>query len=334
MKSFTILFVLYFSCCSLYGQNIKFFHEDGTIKRIGETSDKLSSDGWYLGEWKDFANNGNLNAYGTYLYKDGKYKIFDYKGSLILQSQYITSRGEDVVFNDKFFNSDGTLLSEGESVNGFSEGKHIYYFPDGSVSRKISFKRGIYHGEFIFFNLDGSISSTGFYRSGKKYGFSQEFYEDGLLKEEGNYVLDTKDGLWKRYNLKGEKSLEIVYNMGEVMKYPCRPEFCPYVQKYYTSPTYPMRALRDEGEGCVMVEFTLSEKGIPLDARVLWSKSNSKRTKYLPDDIFDKPALESVKTYRYRPQHIDGIPTAVENVQSIIVFRIEGIDSMPQECKS
>ena len=217
MKSFTILFVLYFSCCSLYGQNIKFFHEDGTIKRIGETSDKLSSDGWYLGEWKDFANNGNLTAYGTYLYKDGKYKIFDYKGSLILQSQYITSRGEDVVFNDKFFNSDGTLLSEGESVNGFSEGKHIYYFPDGSVSKKISFKRGIYDGEFIFFNLDGSISSTGFYQLGKPYGFWVSYYEDGSLYSEFNYVLGKVDGQAKTYHRNGEICSNNQYLMGNLV---------------------------------------------------------------------------------------------------------------------
>ena len=33
---------------SLIGENIKFFHDDGTLMRIGETSKELNPDGWLV----------------------------------------------------------------------------------------------------------------------------------------------------------------------------------------------------------------------------------------------------------------------------------------------
>ena len=353
MKNSLIALLISFLSLSIWSESFKTFYENGNIKNEGITKEEPNSDGWYPGTM--LSNSNNTISQEQYLYKNGWYKFYDYYGKeLKREGRGIKGLSQgvwkfykeghlysEVTYKDdvknglfKTYYENGKLRSKGINKEEKLDGLFEIYFETGNLAIQASFKDGAEEGIASSYYKNGNERSRINYRQGKKYGFSQEFYEDGLLQKEGNYVLNTKDGLWKRYNLEGEKSLETIYNMGEVKEYPCRPEFCPIVNLSFTSPTYPMRAVRDEGEGCVMVEFTLSEKGIPLDERVLWSKSNSKRTKYLPDDIFDKPALESVRTYRYRPQHIDGIPTAVENVKSIIVFRLEDIDSMPQECKS
>jgi rhamnose utilization protein RhaD (predicted bifunctional aldolase and dehydrogenase) len=86
----------------------------------------------------------------------------------------------------------------------------------------------------------------------------------------------------------------------------------------------------------VMMEFTLSKEGNPVEEKILWSKASSKKTKYLKDNIFNERALESLRTYKYRPKHIDGQAVEVPNLKNFAVFKIDApgksMDYNPEGC--
>ena len=75
---------------------------------------------------------------------------------------------------------------------------------------------------------------------------------------------------------------------------------------------YPRAALRREIEGYVKVQLTVGETGNVIDAFVLEAS---------PPNRFEKNALKFVRTLRYEPLQINGVPRKVERV--IVPVRYE-----------
>ena len=75
---------------------------------------------------------------------------------------------------------------------------------------------------------------------------------------------------------------------------------------------YPRAALRREIEGYVKVQLTVGENGDVIDAFVLEAS---------PPNRFEKNALKFVRTLRYEPLQINGVPHKVEKV--IVPVRYE-----------
>ncbi len=75
---------------------------------------------------------------------------------------------------------------------------------------------------------------------------------------------------------------------------------------------YPRAALRREIEGYVKVQLTVGETGDVIDAFVLEAS---------PPNRFEKNALKFVRTLRYKPLQINGVPRKVERV--IVPVRYE-----------
>ena len=75
---------------------------------------------------------------------------------------------------------------------------------------------------------------------------------------------------------------------------------------------YPRAALRREIEGYVKVQLTVGETGSVIDAFVLEAS---------PPNRFEKNALKFVRTLRYEPLQVNGVPCKVERV--IVPVRYE-----------
>jgi antitoxin component YwqK of YwqJK toxin-antitoxin module len=339
-----------------WSESFETFNEDGFLMNSGITGKTPNGDGWYSGVMKTFNRAGRASK-EQYLYKDGWYKFYGKYGKFLTRegravkgltqgiwkfyregNLYSEITYKDDIKNGPFktYYENGKLRSEGSNKDAKLNGYFENYHENGKLAIKATFKDGLEEGVALSFYKNGNTRNKLTYRQGKKYGFSQEFYEEGLLAREGDYVLDAKDGVWKTHNREEEVSLETLFNMGEVVEYPCRSEFCPYVLLSFKGPIYPKKAFGKQAEGCVMMEFTLSKEGNPVEEKILWSKASSKKTKYLKDNIFNERALESLRTYKYRPKHIDGQAVEVPNLKNFAVFKIDApgksMDYNPEGC--
>jgi periplasmic protein TonB len=86
-------------------------------------------------------------------------------------------------------------------------------------------------------------------------------------------------------------------------------EYMPIVQ---VAPMYPRRAEDLRLEGFVLLEFTVTRDGLVRDPRILESSN----------PIFDRPAIDAVLRFRYRPRVIDGEPLEVPGVRFRITFQM------------
>ena len=63
-----------------------------------------------------------------------------------------------------------------------------------------------------------------------------------------------------------------------------------------------------------MLQFTVKQDGTVKNPEVLWS---------VPSGIFNKSAIRSALNYKYIPQVKDGLALEVENVKTIIFYKIQ-----------
>lgn len=78
-------------------------------------------------------------------------------------------------------------------------------------------------------------------------------------------------------------------------------------------PIYPRSALRRRQGGYVALQFTVNEKGKPVDIQVLDSNA---------DRSLQKAAVEAVEKWLYRPAKKDGKTVRTEGVRTQLIFRL------------
>ncbi len=79
----------------------------------------------------------------------------------------------------------------------------------------------------------------------------------------------------------------------------------------YVAPAYPAEARARNTAGWVLVEFTVSEEGIPEKIQVVDSE---------PDDLFDQAAIDATNQLVYVPKIKNGRLVAVSGVQYRFIF--------------
>lgn len=79
------------------------------------------------------------------------------------------------------------------------------------------------------------------------------------------------------------------------------------------SPEYPHQAAAAGVDGVALITFTVGENGRVRDAEVVFSA---------PHPVFGEAALRAVRSWRYQPKLVDGVPTAHEGVQTTLDFRM------------
>ena len=77
--------------------------------------------------------------------------------------------------------------------------------------------------------------------------------------------------------------------------------------------TYPRAAQRREIEGKVVLQLTVGVTGEVVDAFVVEAS---------PPNRFEKNALKYVRTWKYNPYSVNGVPTQVEKVAVTVTYRL------------
>ena len=85
-----------------------------------------------------------------------------------------------------------------------------------------------------------------------------------------------------------------------------------YIPIKQVPPIYPKNLLRKGVEGCAMLKFTVNEKGKTENIEVEWSTNAE----------FNKSAIESAKKYEYSPPLMAGVPSSVDGVRTIVVYKL------------
>jgi TonB family protein len=202
-------------------------------------------------------------------------------------------------------------------------GADMMYFAHDKAGEK-SLKAGY---EILRSKLGDDHEKTGFaaYNLGK-YELSLEHYEAAkpyLLIALKSYEkpdappskggLSTHAFLVRVYEELGESELASQHSLaiGRMTPFESTQSYFPIYKK---NPIYPKSALRQGKEGYVVVEFTVDEKGFVRDPHVIAIEGGQ---------VFEQPALDAVKTFRYAPRFIDGQPVAVEGVQNKLYFSMK-----------
>ena len=90
-------------------------------------------------------------------------------------------------------------------------------------------------------------------------------------------------------------------------------EFIPLLR---IEPQYPAAARTQRKQGYVIVEFSLSEEGDVVDARVILAK---------PTGLFTTSALEAVRRWKFEPQLVDGKPSRREGLRVRLDYKLRGL---------
>ncbi|MEM6707181.1 MAG: energy transducer TonB [Pseudomonadota bacterium] len=80
-----------------------------------------------------------------------------------------------------------------------------------------------------------------------------------------------------------------------------------------SGPVYPVDAKAQGIEGEVEVRYRVTVDGRVVNARIVRAQ---------PEGLFDSAALAAVRSFRYRPRQIEGKAVAVDDVSSVVRFRL------------
>ena len=222
----------------------KYFYKDD--KKHGKfynyhRNGKVSTEGWFIdgvrtGDWtfynklgnvtdKEYYNKGNTRKYTEDYDVHGKLESRTYfNEQLTTQIDYYNPEGEiyESLIYDKNGNVDykrtnflGHKTHEGSTKNGALNGDFTWYFPNGKVKSKTTFKNDNRHGEYVRYHLNGKIAQKVNYVNGEFEGKCTWFYPNGKKETEINYQKGNRHGEAIWYYENGEISQKTIYEYGE-----------------------------------------------------------------------------------------------------------------------
>lgn len=103
----------------------------------------------------------------------------------------------------------------------------------------------------------------------------------------------------------------------EAQRFQLNPPMRDLEPLYVVQPTYPFKAVMQEIEGYVIVQFGVRDNGTVVNPSVIASA---------PGSLFNEAALSAINEFRFRPRQIDGVPVAVPVVQLKFVFKLNAGD--------
>lgn len=342
----------------------KYYFKKGNLKSEGILEDGLKN-----GDWTFYHPNGSISTKGSY--NAGKRfsfsKSYSDDGILLSEGNYVLGK-KDGDWNYYFLNGNkrGSL-----SYNmGVRVGPVSINYPDGSIECKAVYLDDSLEGVIKNFYQNGKLRGEAFFKKGKVSGEAGLFNQDGKLSMYAKYENGLVKGIrlakgeqkisdnfinCMSRNKDGELSRTALNKKGDIINlttHPLRkvfPQFIiaqmtvseippfGYTQLSWSAPQYPRRMQERGIQGCVMLQFTVDKKGETKDIIALWSHPNFESDVSLERSRgkeFVYAALQSAKKYRYNPA-VDEFtlePTEAKKVKTIVVFRMEGSTSFPQEC--
>jgi len=173
-----------------YSNNLKegrwtFFFENGGVEQKGNYLKGKEN-----GNWIWYYNTGQVWREEEFSNgkEEGLYKEYDTTGKFLKEGQYFDGAMEGVwkiAINDfsaegsyandfrdgkwRYFYDDGTLMFDGDFIQGNPEGDHKYYYPDGKLKEEQYYVNGIPDKHWKKYDESGNLIVIITYQDGKEY---------------------------------------------------------------------------------------------------------------------------------------------------------------------
>ncbi len=189
-----------------------YLEPEGQIRSKGKYKD-----GEKIEEWQYFFVNNQLQQIGKYDKKGrptGLWKWY-FKSGQLLREESFRKGLEDGMMHE--YLEDGTVITEGEFIDGKKEGPWLYQHGD---HKEVGEYRDDYkHGVWKYYHLiTNKLSFEGNFIDGEPDGKHKYYYENGKIKREEVYTMGQKSGVWKHFNLLGEVTLTLYFKNGKEYK--------------------------------------------------------------------------------------------------------------------
>ncbi|MFH1159366.1 MAG: hypothetical protein V1733_00250 [bacterium] len=195
------------------------FYPDSALKAEGDYEN-----GNKTGSWKFYHPNGKMEQTGVYNKQgkpEGTWKWYHDNGQL--QREEIYYHGEKDGLSEEF-DENGTLIEQGEYLNGLEDGPWIQRI--GDFYQRGSYRDGLRTGMWVSYQLidgetgtDSLLIFQGAFIDDLPDGKHTYYWENGKVRDEGIFVMGKKEGNWSKYNYDGSLFLVITYQNGIETRY-------------------------------------------------------------------------------------------------------------------
>ena len=117
----------------------------------------------------------------------------------------------------EYTDSEKTILTKGEYVDGEQEGPWVYEL--GDYREEGNYKDDKREGEWKHYYTGGKLRFEGKYVDGFPDGKHIYYYENGKVKMEGKYIMGMKEGNWEYRDADGLNYLTITYSNDVEVKF-------------------------------------------------------------------------------------------------------------------
>jgi len=180
----------------------------------------IAYDGWFTdnkpkGTFKRFYQSDTIQSLLIYN-SDGTRaaaSFFHPNGFVASKGNYINQQREGKwQFYSAFTN--GYLICEEEYSGNKKNGPSVKYYPNQSLSEKLSYINNVKNGVWTQFYPNGRACLKANYTGGKLEGKFEILYDNGKPEFTGQYKNDSRDGTWFRYDRNGSLKNKINYVAG------------------------------------------------------------------------------------------------------------------------
>jgi antitoxin component YwqK of YwqJK toxin-antitoxin module len=190
----------------------KEYYADGQLRSEG-----LYSLGNRVGRWRFYHPDGSLEQEGNYNNQgnpEGPWKWYYANGNVHREESFRNGLSDGPYTE---FNESGTVLVQGEYVDGLEEGFWKYEY--GDTRQEGSYSAGKRNGLWQYFYDNGQLSFEGSYIDDNPNGRHTWYFPDGKKRDQGEYLMGLRTGDWIQYNQDGQVFLVIAYENGIERRY-------------------------------------------------------------------------------------------------------------------
>lgn len=222
---FSIAFLFSLLTCDAQGEYTVYTYENGNT-----SSEGYMRNGKPDGYWKTYHPNGVLKSEGNRadFELDSLWKFYNEDGIKLTEIHYKGGKKHGVYRTFR----EGSLYEEAEFEADIKVNDARFYYPTGELQKVVPFAEGKENGEGFEYDREGRVITLlaykdGFLRradqvnrydnAGKKRGPWVSFHPNGVLAMEGYYMNDKKNGIFKKYDKRGDLISLVKYRDGEVV---------------------------------------------------------------------------------------------------------------------
>lgn len=136
--------------------------------------------------------------------------------------------------------SDGTVLEQGDYLNGYREGVYTEFHANGFIKSTVGYVQGKKQGQYVLIDDRGQVQERSTYHNdilngphikynrirlkessqysnGQLQGLLEKYYPNGKIMERSNYNSGQYDGIARWYDQNGINTIAYKYKMGELL---------------------------------------------------------------------------------------------------------------------